>query len=157
MTDDNAEKAEACENLLQLFHRTIEMGRVPNWEGATVSQVCLAQGSNVYVSLKEIYQALTSFKSLPGWVEGNLGTFTDSLEDQFYMVFDNKDFAVEPFRCAEEMFHAGVEEGRRMYTRGATATATVRAEARYVLRSCPHFSWIYVDHHYSTVCAYSFQ
>ena len=43
-----------CSNLLRQFHRSIEYGDVNNWEGASISQVCLAQGSPVFVKLEEI-------------------------------------------------------------------------------------------------------
>ena len=43
-----------CSELLQHFHRNIEHGDVTNWEGASISQVCLAQGSPVFVKLEEI-------------------------------------------------------------------------------------------------------
>ena len=33
-----------CTPLLQMFHRTIEQGAILQWEGATVGQVCLAEG-----------------------------------------------------------------------------------------------------------------
>jgi hypothetical protein len=45
-----------CDTLLQLFHRNIEQGPIPYWEGATVSQVCLAEGTQVYVSLGQLAQ-----------------------------------------------------------------------------------------------------
>jgi hypothetical protein len=43
-----------CSALLQQFHRLVEFGGVNNWEGASVSQVCLAEGTNVFVQLNEI-------------------------------------------------------------------------------------------------------
>lgn len=43
-----------CSDLLRQFHRSIEYGDVNNWEGASISQVCLAQGSPVFVKLEEI-------------------------------------------------------------------------------------------------------
>lgn len=43
-----------CSDLLRQFHRNVEYGDVNNWEGASISQVCLAQGSPVFVKLAEI-------------------------------------------------------------------------------------------------------
>jgi hypothetical protein len=40
-----------CDKLLQQFHRTIEVNGVPEWEGASVSQVCLAENAQVYIDL----------------------------------------------------------------------------------------------------------
>ncbi|CAB9525265.1 TECPR [Seminavis robusta] len=40
-----------CDQLLQMFHRTVENGEVPKWEGGTVGQVCLAEGTPAYVDL----------------------------------------------------------------------------------------------------------
>ena len=38
-----AQDKENCASLLRRFHRTIEKDDVPDWEGGTVSQVCLAE------------------------------------------------------------------------------------------------------------------
>lgn len=43
-----------CDDTLQLFFRNVEFGWVPHWEGATVNEVCLAQGSHTYVRLDQI-------------------------------------------------------------------------------------------------------
>jgi hypothetical protein len=61
-----------CDNLLEQFHRTKEYGDVPQWEGATVSQVCLSQGTMTYVKLGDA--AASSF-SMP-----NLDSAISTLE-----------------------------------------------------------------------------
>jgi hypothetical protein len=78
---DNNEynNAEDCSDLLQQFHRTIELDGVPEWEGASVTQVCLAEGTTVFVDLAEV--ALLTYP--------DLAFLTAILE--------------EPFRCAKEM------------------------------------------------------
>ena len=43
-----------CSSLLQEFHRNVEVDLVNNWEGSSVSQVCLAEGTTVYVRFDEI-------------------------------------------------------------------------------------------------------
>lgn len=43
-----------CSALLQEFHRNVEIDIVNNWEGSSVSQVCLAEGTTVYVRFDEI-------------------------------------------------------------------------------------------------------
>jgi hypothetical protein len=38
-----------CDKLLQEYHRTKERNGIPEWEGASVSQVCLAENARVYI------------------------------------------------------------------------------------------------------------
>ena len=40
---------DPCDDLLELFHRSVEFGAAPKWEGGTVDQVCLSEGTTVYV------------------------------------------------------------------------------------------------------------
>ena len=81
-----------CNALLQQFHRTIEYDEVPQWQGATVSQVCLAEGTTVYVKLEELMNVFL------------LDTHIDDLWTK------NAESAVdmvgETFRCAEELFYS---------------------------------------------------
>ncbi|CAB9527659.1 expressed unknown protein [Seminavis robusta] len=53
-TDYATESKGQCNALLQLFHRNIEHQGVPHWEGATVSQVCFSEGTQVYIGLDQI-------------------------------------------------------------------------------------------------------
>ena len=39
---------------LQQFHRIVEFDEINNWEGSSVSQVCFAEGTPVFVKLAEI-------------------------------------------------------------------------------------------------------
>ena len=48
---DASPNATKCSELLQIFHRTIELEDVPKWEGATVSEVCHAEGTPIYTNL----------------------------------------------------------------------------------------------------------
>ena len=56
--------ADKCDLLLELFHRTIEVDGIPQWQGASVSQVCFAKGTTVFVKLEDL--ALTVFER-PEW------------------------------------------------------------------------------------------
>mmetsp|Transcript_84099 Transcript_84099/g.126082 ORF Transcript_84099/g.126082 Transcript_84099/m.126082 type:complete len:1454 (+) Transcript_84099:272-4633(+) len=47
-----------CDSLLEEFHRTVEFDGIPQWEGSTISQVCLAEGTTVYVDFASLYEAL---------------------------------------------------------------------------------------------------
>ena len=49
-----------CDSLLQKFHRTIEVGSVPQWQPATISQICLAEGTTTYVKLAELTKVFTA-------------------------------------------------------------------------------------------------
>ncbi|CAB9523634.1 expressed unknown protein [Seminavis robusta] len=90
----------SCNSLLQLFHRTVEKGSIPSWEGASVSQVCLAEGTTQYVKFSSIFEGLVgkpsySESALAAW-KTKLTTVKDKL---------TKDLAVEPFQCAERLFY----------------------------------------------------
>ncbi|CAB9517861.1 Apolipoprotein(a) [Seminavis robusta] len=50
----------SCDELLKYFHRTVEQGDLPKWEGATVSEVCLAEGTPKYIGFGQIAQAVGS-------------------------------------------------------------------------------------------------
>ena len=50
----NTADANACSTLLKEFHRNIENGSADSWEGASISQVCLAEGTSVYVKVEDI-------------------------------------------------------------------------------------------------------
>jgi hypothetical protein len=46
---------DACDDLLETFHRNVEQaGNVSHWEGGLVDQVCLAEGTAVYLDLADI-------------------------------------------------------------------------------------------------------
>lgn len=47
----NVDLSGLCNNLLMEFHRTVENDVVPKWEGGTVGQVCMAEGTMAYVKL----------------------------------------------------------------------------------------------------------
>jgi hypothetical protein len=49
-----AGRLDPCDLLLQEFHRNIEFDGSVNWQGAMVNQVCLAEGTTVYVKPTEI-------------------------------------------------------------------------------------------------------
>jgi hypothetical protein len=53
---DQSDDKGHCDNLLQEFHREIESegNTVIKWEGAMVNQVCLAEGSTVFVDFESI-------------------------------------------------------------------------------------------------------
>ncbi|CAB9512779.1 expressed unknown protein [Seminavis robusta] len=42
-----------CDELLRHFHRTNEKSDVPQWHGATVAEVCIAEGTTIFVKLEE--------------------------------------------------------------------------------------------------------
>jgi len=42
---------EVCDDLLQLFHGSGRSDGIPDWEGAFVSQVCVAEGTAEFVNL----------------------------------------------------------------------------------------------------------
>jgi hypothetical protein len=48
---DKTDYYTACDDLLQEFHRNVENS---GWEGGMVNQVCLAEGSTVFVKLQDI-------------------------------------------------------------------------------------------------------
>ncbi|CAB9513303.1 expressed unknown protein [Seminavis robusta] len=94
---------EDCDNLLQLFHRNIEQGDVPHWEGATVSQVCLAEGTAEFVPLGEISKAV------------GLKITSKILEEQMNCAWDlynsknrteDERYRREPFIFADEKQHS---------------------------------------------------
>ena len=57
-TFEDAKDAK-CNSLLRQFHRTVEVGSVPEWQPGTISQVCLAEGTTAYVQLAEITKVFT--------------------------------------------------------------------------------------------------
>jgi hypothetical protein len=78
----------SCKGLLQLFHRNIEFDDIPQWEGASVTQVCLAEGTTVFVNLDELI--LTALQN----------------EEDVEKLYDNfKSLVLEPHRCAEDLFY----------------------------------------------------
>lgn len=94
---------DACDKLLQLFHRNIEVGMVENWEGAMVNQVCLAQGTTVYVKPSEIAKidgtvALQSFQD-----------FMDCAEE----LYNGPDRKLDP-RYEDEQFVFGPKDDRKI-------------------------------------------
>lgn len=89
-----------CDHLLRHFHRTIEHGNIPHWEGATVGQVCLAEGTTSYVKLAKA--AAVSFVKPDTDVGNNLSGFLAESSQNFLSLI--KAFAEEPIACAEEMF-----------------------------------------------------
>jgi hypothetical protein len=101
----------ACDELLEQFHRTVEFDGVPQWEGGIVNQVCLAEGTNVYVDLADIFTKL----------DQNIFSLGDTVavveyvqEFQYQPLVDNS-FATKSFAddivndvltCAEELFNS---------------------------------------------------
>ena len=83
---------QRCEDLLQQFHRTVEHDEVPEWQGATVSQVCLAEGTTVYVKPEDMMNVFL------------LDTHIDDLWEENEK--SAKSMIGETFRCAEELFYA---------------------------------------------------
>ena len=75
---DNGEFSN-CNALLEQFYRVVEFDGVPQWEGATVSQVCLAEGTTVYVDFGTF-----------AFGEGFFEQFEDSISEaaQNYMDLD---------------------------------------------------------------------
>ena len=81
-----------CANLLRQFHRTVEHDEVPEWQGATVSQVCLAEGTTVYVKPEDMMNVFL------------LDTHIDDLWKENEK--SAKSMVGETFRCAEELFYS---------------------------------------------------
>jgi hypothetical protein len=54
-----AGELDPCDLLLQKFHRTIEFEDSNNWQGLMVGQVCLAEGTTVYVK-PTVIESVTS-------------------------------------------------------------------------------------------------
>jgi hypothetical protein len=50
----DAGNQDQCSDLLQEFHRNVENGEANHWQGASVSEVCFAEGTAVFVKLEEI-------------------------------------------------------------------------------------------------------
>eukprot|EP00977_Amphora_coffeiformis_P013338 scaffold3471_cov175-Amphora_coffeaeformis.AAC.12 len=80
-----------CDTLLELFHRTIEFDGLPRWEGAMVNQVCLAEGTVVFVQLQEIFLKvdpvfITYEGDLPGFNEAQ--TNEEGVGASFFLSFE---------------------------------------------------------------------
>jgi hypothetical protein len=96
-----------CDELLQRFHRTVEFDSTPQWQGALVDQVCLAEGTTVYVDLASIFTKLDpilpDFTFTGGFVETTLEPFYTAPSDS--PVDSLADFvANELFECAKDLF-----------------------------------------------------
>ncbi|KAL3920276.1 MAG: hypothetical protein SGILL_003343 [Bacillariaceae sp.] len=62
-----------CSSLLEEFHRIIEVDIVNNWQGSSVSEVCLAEGTPVYVRLAEIAKLKTDAQKIDETLTPTLG------------------------------------------------------------------------------------
>ncbi|CAB9509313.1 expressed unknown protein [Seminavis robusta] len=59
-----ANDGTACNDLLKLFHRNEEKQGVPHWEGATVSEVCQAEGTQRYAQLQDVASKVGSWAAI---------------------------------------------------------------------------------------------
>jgi hypothetical protein len=62
-----------CSGLLQEFHRVVEFDEVNNWEGSSVSQVCFAEGTPVFVKLSEIAKVKTKDEQNDDGIKDTIG------------------------------------------------------------------------------------
>lgn len=92
----------ACNELLQIFHRTVEHGNIPEFDPATVSQVCLAEGTTIFIEMKDIARVLMNFKSQEGFEQGDVTLWRNNIDEVLSTMV--KDILLEPFQCAEELF-----------------------------------------------------
>ena len=92
LATSNFESSEDCDALLQEFHRTIENRDVPEWQGATVGQVCLAEGTTVYVKLEDIMRVFLMDTHMDDLVARNNALLEPMIG--------------ETFHCAEELFYS---------------------------------------------------
>ncbi|CAB9498733.1 expressed unknown protein [Seminavis robusta] len=99
----NSASNPTCDTLLREFHRTIEWGDVPEWEGASVNQVCLAEGSQTFVKYGEIAKALINYKFDNGYSSTAETEWINKVDKSLNLVAEK--IAVEPLRCAEELFY----------------------------------------------------
>jgi hypothetical protein len=91
-----------CSLLLKEFHRIIEFDEVNNWEGSSVSQVCLAEGTPVFVKLSEIAKleddedmATSNLREL---LEAFLPFFDDLIRQYFEIRTLGQTIAISVFR-----------------------------------------------------------
>lgn len=123
---------ETCDDLLMQFHRTKENGIVPSWEGASVGQVCMAEGTPSFVKLEA---AARTMSWLP---KGLMQKVLDSPEDlskganserrhELDLIFKRTTgnyedlvsmLVVEPLQCAEAMHTKGIKGGREPFPFG---------------------------------------
>jgi hypothetical protein len=82
---------DACDDLLQEFHRTVEFDGIPQWQGAFIDQVCLAEGTTVYVDLFGIYSKLDPVLHGPYYNSGRDNSLADLITE-------------EMFTCAKDLF-----------------------------------------------------
>jgi hypothetical protein len=106
-----------CSGLLEEFHRTIEVDGATEWEGATVSQVCLAEGTTVFVRLRDIASSILEYRSVEGYAEGNEEVWNSKIQDLLATVLS---FAGEPFICAAEIFFSEAPPGEPFVFAGAS-------------------------------------
>ena len=133
-----------CDSLLEELHRTVEFGGVPQWEGATISQVCLAQGSTASIDYASLYEALVP--DLPQEEELELSLKKLNISIQKYMLGGGTDkklqkifaalfkiyetlslprrkeafnlvnlLAQESFGCVEELFNSPDRTGNPLF------------------------------------------
>jgi len=105
IVDKPGSDGDACNSLLEQFHRTIEHGSTPQWEGASVSQVCLAEGSTAFVKFDEIAEALVDNSFPDGYSKFSEEKWVKDVDTTVKMVAEK--IAVEAFQCAEELFYKG--------------------------------------------------
>ncbi|CAB9517957.1 expressed unknown protein [Seminavis robusta] len=90
----------SCSSLLQQFHRTVEKGSIPSWEGASVSQVCLAEGTTQYVKFSSIFEGMVG---KPSYSESAIAAWKKKLTTVKEKLI--RELVVEPFQCAERLFY----------------------------------------------------
>jgi hypothetical protein len=83
-----------CDQLLEEFHRTVEFGDVLHWQGGLVAQVCLAEGTTVYLNLAEIHTKIDPVLPHQWAVFYNEFSSRNSLADEV---------AYEMVTCAREL------------------------------------------------------
>jgi hypothetical protein len=103
-----------CDELLQEFHRTVEFDGTPQWQGALVDQVCLAEGTTIYVDLADIHTKLD-----PVVISLNSNVYSrDEKQNTLYASATNRwvkedalnsmadRVADELYKCASELFQS---------------------------------------------------
>jgi hypothetical protein len=82
-----------CNVLLQYFYRNIESDEALKWEGTLVTQVCLAEGTTVFVKLDQVVDTVFQNMDVPADTDGSTA------------LFDTYFCHRAPLVCAEELFY----------------------------------------------------
>ncbi|CAB9521592.1 expressed unknown protein [Seminavis robusta] len=100
--DIDPASGEVDKNLLKFDERNII---------SNVNQVCLAQGSTVFVQYQEMAMALVDRTFVNGYSQVSEKKWVSEINHNVKLVAES--IAVEPFRCAEELFYRGDRKDRK--------------------------------------------